>query len=247
MNRYWLFLLTFVSFFAALPASAEETICVVGEALVSNAAEDQTIGTSAGIIYQVGGNIQYGPLGTSVTLLPAEEAILRTPNTYIAASAAAIEIYLSDSEYAGIIYSTVWSCDSAPEPVGGTTSAAFHDGRLVQEPWASATLYRTQADSYAVWGIDAAGSGFAAFSFTCDEAQTRLRQALDSDSAGGNILLFDYPVPARGGSIQLWGVPSRAPSGATRIDLVLIATGQGADNNKNTVVPLPELCPALQA
>jgi hypothetical protein len=188
----------------------------------------------------VGGNIQYGPLGTSVTLLPAEEAILRTPNTYIPASADAIEIYLSDSEYAGIIYSTVWSCDSAPEPAGGTGSAAFRDGRLVQEPWASATLYQVEAGVYDIWGVDAAGEGFPAFRFTCDEVVSRLKEGVGG-SAEANVLLYDHAVPARGGSIQLWGVP-----GSTQLDLVMIATGQGADNRKNTVALLSGLCPGLQ-
>jgi hypothetical protein len=239
MKRLLLMVFCAALLLAVLPVSAVGTQCLVGTAVVTNGSEDETVDVSVGLVWGIGENLIFGPLGEKKEVKPGDEVVIRSPETEVPLNAAFVDMYPSDTLFAGIWDSSVAPCASSGS---GSSSGlpAFHDGRLVQAPWASATLYQTQADSYAVWGIDAAGGGYPAFSFTCDEAQTRLRQALDRGSAGENVLLFDYPVPARNGSIQIWGVP-----GSAQVQLVLISTGQGADNRKNTIVPLPELCPAL--
>lgn len=243
MKRCLLILFCAACWFAALPANAAGTQCLVGTAIVTNGAEDETFDVSVGLVWGIGNNLIFGPLGEAKEILPGGDAVVQTPNTEIPLEATFVDVYPSDSLYVGIYESSVVPCASASS--AAAASPAFRDGRLVQEPWASATLYRTQTDAYEVWGIDAAGHGFSAFDFTCDEAQTRLRERIGS-SAGGNILLYDDPVPTRGGSIQLWAVPNLTPSGDTRIDLVLVAPGQGGDNSKNTIVPLLGLCSGLQ-
>lgn len=239
MKLLSLFVLFVVSALGVLEASAngEGSQCYVGRAWVLNSAEDQTEDVRGGIVYDLGGNNFFGPLGDAVEVLAGNEAEVVTPETLLPAGAIPIEVYLGGAIYTGTLTSVITPCASAPSAKAGQS---FSDGRLNPNGADTAVVYQNGTE-YAVWGVDPGGNGFEAFTFTCAGLQEILNGA--QAEANGNYLLNSSAAPGRSGDVQLWAVPGSGGS----LGLVLVSPGQGGDTSKQTIVPLAGVCPDLAA